>query len=126
MGPGVAIETESFAGRARDLSCSSAIRWQVAASERATFALLAGAGGHFTTLQGTVAAGGASETQRFNLSLDAGALLDFKIVERLWLGVGTRTSYQTGYQRYLVNGQPVFETGPFAFEAGGRVGVVLF
>jgi hypothetical protein len=126
LGRGVAVENEEFVGRFRELDLSPMLRWQVLAGGRAASSLFAGMTGHFTMLDGSLASGASTTTQRFNVSFDVGARADFDPSRRVHLGIVVKASYLSAYQRYLVRDHSVFELWPVTAEVGGRIGVDLF
>jgi hypothetical protein len=126
MGPGVKVATSEFSGRFRDLGLGPSVRWQFLSNRWWIAAASAGPTGHFTALDGALlpAEIPVSPT-RFNVSLDAGARIDFRLSQGLRAGIGAKASYLPFYRRYLVNGSPILELWPLAAEAGVRVGVDL-
>lgn len=126
-GPGVSVEGGAYQGRYRELTVSWSGRWRFVRSDALTASLFVGAAGHASSLQGTLAEGADNvSVYRLNGSLAAGGLLDFSLGGGAYVGASLQASYLPAYQRYLVEGQPIFALWPVSAMLGGHCGVSLF
>ncbi|HKQ67775.1 MAG TPA: hypothetical protein VJT73_00475 [Polyangiaceae bacterium] len=126
-GPGVAIESNGYAGRYREFAVAASARWRFASTDWMSAALALGATGHFTELDGSLVELHAPiAVRRFNASVDLGARFNVKLASGVYVGLDADVSYLGMFQRYLVDGRPVFAMSPFATLVGGHVGVDLF
>jgi hypothetical protein len=126
VGPGVAVETAAFSGHFQDWAVPVALREWFPIGKVVTLQPLIGATIRVASLTGSLVPGeGRVEVHRVDMSFDAGAFVDVRLGPIISLGVGGRLSYPLRYQRYLVNGQPVFELRSTWEEIGGHVGVNL-
>jgi hypothetical protein len=125
-GEAVSIASASFAGSYRDLAFGSALHLRLLARERLAASLFAGGALHAALLSGSVT-GEAQQAvvKRYNLSVDAGAQLDLRLGAGVFIGLSGQVSYLPAYQRYLVQGAPVFAPWPLSVSAGGHGGVEL-
>jgi hypothetical protein len=125
--PGVTVATEGFSGQFRDIGVAPSLLWYITLSERLSVAFRVGGGGHATVLNGTVVpTGSAVAPERFNVTFDAGALLDFIPSRGVHLAVGATGSYLAVSRRYLVNGVSVLELWRTSGGLGTRIGFDLF
>jgi hypothetical protein len=127
VGPGVTVETATFSGRFQDWALPVFVRERFAIGKLFTLEPLIGATAHVTSLSGSLAAGEVRvQVRRVDVSFDAGAFVGVRLGAIIRLGVGGRLSYPLRYQRYLVDGRPVFELHSIWEEIGGHLGVNLF
>jgi hypothetical protein len=61
-----------------------------------------------------------------NASVDLRAVTDFRVSDRVYLGVAIGGTYFPRYRRYLVLGEPVFGVWPFSASLAAHCGVELF
>jgi hypothetical protein len=126
-GPGVRMENDSYSGRYREIALGWSLRWRFANTDWVAAELLLGSTAHFTALDGAARAGGPPvDIHRFNASVDGGALVELKPTAGVYLGISAQAGYLLAYQRYLVEGNPVFALSPIGAVFGGHFGVDLF
>jgi len=125
-GTGVALETPELSGRYGDwaLGLGAEWRWFSAGALSSTFGL--GAGLRAATLDGTLSDGSPIAITRYNTSLDASFRLKVRVTGGLFVGFELSSCFFVSYQRFLVDGQPVFAPFRLSPSAGVSLGVALF
>jgi hypothetical protein len=125
-GPGLDIDEDGFRGRYRELVASGGVRFRWLNEPDISAALSLGGGVHWVKLEGTLVDSELERTvHRVNASIDADANIDVHF-DRFYLGALLGVACSPGYQRYLVEGEPVFSPWPFVVGLGGYGGVELF
>jgi hypothetical protein len=126
-GAAVSIQTPRLNGSFRELSLGPSLELKVASGPLLVAQVLVGASLHASTLDGTLVRDGArAEVQRYNVALDAGASLDFRLTRGVLIGLQLGAAYLLGYQRYLVEGQAVFSPSRLVPSGGAHVGFELY
>jgi hypothetical protein len=75
-------------------------------------------------LKGTLAIDGVGVVdRRYNLSVQTGGQLGLRLSDRVTLGLTAEAAALLGYQRYLVEGTPVFAPWRVSPAAGGHLAV---
>ena len=125
-GSGLNIDEDDFRGSYRELVGSGAVRFRWLHEPDISAALSLGGGVHWVKLEGRLVESDLERTvNRVNGSIDADASVDVHF-GRLYLGALLSAAYSPTYQRYLVEGVPVFSPWPFVVGLGGYGGVELF
>ncbi len=125
--PGVQLVSPGFRGRYRELGFGGYGHLRFVSAGAVSGSSFAGVATHLALLDGQVAGDSApTAVKRYNVSVDAGLQLDFALVGGLFCGVSGQGSYFPAYQRYLVDGAPVFAPWQLVPSVGGHVGVSLF
>jgi hypothetical protein len=125
-GPGLDIDDERFQGRYRELVAGGAIRFRWLHEADISAALALGGAVHWVKLEGTLVESSLERTvNRVNGSVDLEANVDVHSGV-FYLGALLGVAYSPAYQRYLVEGEPVFSPWPFVVGLGGYLGVELF
>lgn len=125
-GPGLSIDEDGFRGRYRELVASGGVRFRWLHEPDISAALSLGGGVHWVRLEGTLVESDLERTvNRVKGSVDADASIDVHF-GRFYLGALLGVAYSPTYQRYLVEGEPVFSPWPFVVGLGGYGGVELF
>jgi hypothetical protein len=125
-GPGVEIEGPSFRGRLVDAATHVHGRLRHDVARRLRLSAAAGAGAHFTVLDGSLVSDAQpADALRVVPSIEIELGGDF--LASSWLRVGVRGGlcWLLRPQRYLVHGEPVLELARVAFEAGLSAAVML-
>jgi hypothetical protein len=126
-GDGVAVSTPSFVGRYRDLSFGPGLHLRLLSRKILAASVFVGGALHAALLDGTVVPDATdAAVKRYNLSVDGGAQLDFRLGAGFYVGLAAQAAYLPAYQRYLVDGAPVFSPWRLTASAGGHCGVELF
>ncbi len=121
------VRADGFRGHYREQSLASELRLRFADQRLLAASAWLGAALHVAALEGALTADSAAiEVHRVNASFDAGLRVDLKLRGAAYLGLDAQAGYLAGYQRYLVDGAPVFSLWPVALAAGGHCGVALF
>lgn len=124
--PALNIEGATFAGRFRELSLGPTLEVRLLDTARISISGLLGAGVQASLLDGTLAKDGARvEATRYHVRVDVGGQLDFRLGGGPFLGLHAQAAYFIGYDRYLVDGQPVFAPWRVVPSSGAHFGVEL-
>ena len=126
-GPGFQVDDPDYDGRYRELVVGGKARIRLVDLPVFSTILALGGAAHWSRLDGTLSGGlGDSDVKRVNASVDAEALVNFHVSQRLYLGVGIGAAYFATYRRYLVRGKPVLAPWPLSPSLAGYCGVELF
>jgi hypothetical protein len=126
MGTGVEIAAQSLHGRLFDATTVAAGRMRYAPLYWLQLSAAAGAGVHFTVLQGRLAIDGhQAHALRVVPSLDLELWTDWLVSSWFRIGLRGGLSWLLRPQRYLVRAEPVLELSRAAFEAGLTAGLTL-
>jgi hypothetical protein len=126
-GEGVKVSTPSFVGRYRDLAFGPALHLRLLSRSVTAASVFVGGAVHAALLDGTVVPDATEAVvKRYNVSVDAGGQLDFRLGGGIYLGVAAQAAFLPAYQRYLVDTAPVFSPWRLSASAGGHCGVELF
>jgi hypothetical protein len=126
-GPGLQVDAAAFRGRYRELTLGGSARVGLWRGSVVSTSVAAGGSARWTTLEGTLTSNArAAQAQRLNASVDLRAVTDFRVSDRVYLGVAIGGAYLPRYRRYLVLGEPVFGAWPFSASLAAHCGVELF
>jgi hypothetical protein len=128
-GPGVQIDDSSYRGRYREFAAGAKARARVLDFKRLSVIVSLGAAARWATLEGTANASAgpsASSVKRLNASIDLQTSLNLRLTKSTYLGASLAASYLPAYQRYLVEGRPIFSPWPVTASLTGYCGVDLF
>jgi hypothetical protein len=126
-GDGVKVSTPGFVGRYRDLAFGPALHLRLLSRRVIAASVFVGGALHAALLDGVVVPDATdAAVKRYNLSVDAGGQLDFRLGAGVYVGASAQAAYLPAYQRYLVEGTPVFSPWRLTASAGGHCGVELF
>lgn len=128
-GSGLRIDDPDYRGRYRELVAGARVRARLLDFRRLSALVSLGGAAHWATLQGTLserAGGSTSAANRLNGSVDIQTLLTLHVTQGVYLGASLGAAYLPAYQRYLVDGRPVFSPWPLTASLAGYCGVELF
>jgi hypothetical protein len=126
-GPGIAIDSATYEGHYREFVTGGEIRLRLVDLPRFSTVLTLGGAAHFSSLEGTLIADSIDqEVSRENGSFDFDVRVNFFVTRRLYFGASIGAAYFPTYQRYLVNGSPVFAPWPVSPNLTVYAGVELF
>lgn len=120
------ISAAELAGRYRDLTLGAGGEWRWLDADWLSSVLGLGVALRQATLDATLADRSPISVVRYNLSVDAGFRLDVRVAGPLFVGFGARAAFFARYQRFLVDGRPVFAPLRLSPSAGVSLGVALF
>ncbi len=125
-GPGISIDEAGFRGHYRELVAGGSARFRWLRDQDVSAAISFGGSVHWTKLEGTLVESALERSvSRVKGSLDAEA--NFSVhFGRFYLGALLGVAYSPTYQRYFVEGEPVFSPWPFVVGLGGYGGAELF
>jgi hypothetical protein len=127
FGPSFSIEDRSYRGSYRELVTRARASFRLIHVPRASLHVSFGGALHFGMLEGTLVASSTERSEsRVNPSLDAGTSLNLYVSRETYLGASLGIAYLPAYQRYLVEGRPIFSSSPLALGLGGHFGVEIF
>lgn len=121
LGTGLAVDAAGFAGRLSDVAASGAARFRLR-SGRWSLLPAVGATLHVVSLQGSTSLEGPVGRSRVNPSLDAGVRLERALGRALEIGVAAGGAYVLRQQRYLLAGEPLWQTAAYLLQADLFVG----
>jgi len=122
LGSVVPLKSELFNGDFHELAFGPTGGLRVTVSTRLLTQAFVGATLHAVELGGARKSDGRRvEMMRYDVSLDGGAQLQFRLAKGTLIGLQLGVAYFLGYQRYLVEGQPVFS--PLRLQPSGGVHV---
>ncbi len=125
-GPGLSIDEAGFRGRYREIVAGGGARFRWLHEPDVSAAVALGGAVHWARLEGTLVESSLERTvNRVNASLDVEANVDVHF-GRFYVGALLGAAYTPTYQRYLVEGAPVFSPWPVVVSLGGYGGVELF
>lgn len=125
-GPELGIADRSFRGRFRELSFGPTAELRLFATPRIGASVFAAGAAHASFLDGTLSRDGRHvEAKRYTVSVDAGAHVDVAIGGGLFVGINAQAAYFAKYQRYLVEGRPVFAPWRMIPAAGAHLALEL-
>jgi hypothetical protein len=120
-GPGLSVDTPSFAGRWEELTLAPSLRLRVPLASTLALEPRAGAGLHATRIDGVATGFGPASRGRFDASADVGCALDVAIGRASRVGVELEGGWMFRYQRYLVADAAVFALRPLSGTVGLRL-----
>jgi hypothetical protein len=127
FGPGLRVENELFQGHYQEIVLGGKAQFRFVHEPSVSAAVALGGALHFVRLQGEVVESSLERSvSRLNPSLDAELSVNVPIGSAAYLGASAEVGYLPTYQRYLVEGTPVFSPWPVAFGFGGQFGIELF
>jgi hypothetical protein len=126
-GPGLRVDDELYQGHYREVVLGAKARFRLVHEPSVSADLALGGALHFARLEGELAESSLERNvSRLNPSLDAEASASVPIGSAAYFGASTGVGYLPTYQRYLVEGTPVFSPWPVTFGFGGYFGIGLF
>lgn len=128
-GPGVPIDDPNYRGRYREFVAGAKARVRVLDFRRISAIVSLGGAAHWATLEGTLgtsAGMSSSSVSRLNASLDLQTSLSLRVTRGAYLGASLGAAYVPAYQRYLVEGRPIFSPWPLTANFSAYFGVELF
>lgn len=126
-GSGVLIQSAAFSGRYRDQSFGPVAELRLLHSPRIAASLFAGGALHAASLSGSLLRDGApADVVRYDPGVTAGGALALRLTRSFSIGVEAQVSGLLGYQRYLVDGEPVLSPYRVSPAVGGHLGLNLF
>jgi hypothetical protein len=126
-GPGLGIDDALYRGTYREFIAGVRGRYRIIHLPTLWTALSLGGAVHWTRLSGTLVDSAIDRSvNRLKLSLDAEASMNVVVGGGAYIGASAGASYFPAYERYLVEGTPVFSRWPLAASLGGYCGVELF
>jgi hypothetical protein len=127
FGPGLRIEDELYRGHYREIVLGGKARFRFVHEPGVSADMALGGALHFARLQGEVVESSLERSvTRLNPSLDAELSASIPIGSAAYVGASAEVGYLPAYQRYLVEGTPVFSPWPVTFGFGGHFGIELF
>lgn len=127
FGPGLRVENELYQGRYRDIAVGGKARFRFVHEPSVSAAVALGGAAHFVRLQGEIVESSLERSvNRVNPSIDAELSASVPIGSAAYLGLSAGGGLFPTYQRYLVEGAPVFSPWPVTFDFGGHFGIELF
>jgi hypothetical protein len=127
FGPGLRVDDELYQGHYREIVLGGKAHFRFVHEPGVSAALALGGALHFVRLQGEVVESSLERSvNRLNPSLDAELSASVPIGSSAYLGASAEVGYLPTYQRYLVEGTPVFSPWPVTFGFGGHFGIELF
>jgi len=124
--PGLTVEDPRFSGHFRELCFGPSAEFRLLSWRRIGASAFVSAAAHASFLDGTLSRDGARvEAKRYTVTLDVGARIDVAMGGGLFVGLAAQAAYYTRYQRYLVEGQPVFAPWRVMPAAGAHLGLEL-
>lgn len=124
-GLGSPVRNVDFDARYREFVAGASARFAPVELPRFRTVLSLGGSAHWAVLEGNVA-GRVTESSRVNGAVHLGVAGDFFVSKRAYLGLEAGARYFPRYQRYLVDGAPVFSPFPITAIAMAHVGFELF
>lgn len=126
-GPGLGISGADYEGRYREFVLGAKARFRLIHTPSFSTSLALGTAGHWSMLDGTLSADSRQvHTSRLNGSLDLETSVNFKVSDSVYLGASLGGAYFLRYQRYLVDGDPVFSPRLWTANLAGYCGVEIF
>jgi hypothetical protein len=126
-GPGLAVNQANFEGRYREFVAGAKTRFRVIHMPEFSALLLLGTSGHWSMLDGTLGVNSRKvDSNRLNGSIDVETAVNFKVSDSVYLGASIGGTYFLRYQRYLVDGDPVFSPRPWTVNFRGHCGFEIF
>ncbi|MEP7049443.1 MAG: hypothetical protein ABJB12_03780 [Pseudomonadota bacterium] len=125
-GSGVSVSTPDLEGRYRDLTVGLGGEWRWLDTGLVSSAVGLGAGLRAATLDGTLSDSGDISVVRYNPNVDAAFRLDVRVAAPFFVGLDVSSCFLVRYQRFLVDGRPVFAPFRLSPSAGVSLGVALF
>ena len=126
LGSVVPLRGEVFNGDFHELAFGPTAGLALSVSPRLLTQVFAGGTLHAAELGGARTSDGRRvEVMRYNVTVDGGAQLDFRLAQGTLIGLQLGVAYFLGYQRYLVEGEPVFSPLRLLPSGGAHVGFEL-
>lgn len=123
-GTGVAIDAPPFFGRYREVSFGPLAELRVLTGEDVSASMFLAGALQMAMLKGTLAIDGAGVVdRRYNLSVHAGGQIGLRLSDRVTFGLTAEAAALLRYQRYLVEGTPVFAPWRVSPAAGGHLAI---
>jgi hypothetical protein len=124
--PWLSIEDARFSGRFRELAFGPAAEFRLLASRHVEASVFVSGAAHASFLDGTLSRDGAHvEATRYRVSIDTGAQIELAVGGGVFAGVGANVAYFPKYQRYLVEGRPIFSPWRLIPGAGAHLALQL-
>lgn len=124
--PWLTIDDPRFAGRFRELSFGPTAELRLLASRHVAASVFVSGAAHASFLDGTLTRDGAHvQATRYTASLDAGAQIELPLGGGVFAGVGAQATYFPKFQRYLVEGRPIFSPWRLIPASGAHLALQL-
>jgi hypothetical protein len=124
FGSAVAVEAESLRGRFHEAALGPSLELRLATSAAVAAQAFVGGTLHVATLEGVLTRDSVpTEVNRYNVALDVGGRLHFRIARGTLIGLQLGAAYFLGYQRFMVEGTPAFAPWRLLPSGGAHVGV---
>lgn len=125
-GSGVDVSAPEIEGQYRDLTLGLGGEWRWLNAGAVSSALGLGAALRGATLDATLSDSSHVSVARYNLGVEATFGLSVRVVGPLFVGIQASSIFFARYQRYFVEGEPVFAPFRLSPSAGVSLGVALF
>lgn len=126
-GPGLTVTDTSFSGRYREIVAGGKAHFRFLRGAWSSAQVSLGGAAHWSTLDGTLVAGSLGRhVTRLTGSLDVETSVNIDVGSGTYVGASLGAAYFPTYQRYLVEGRPVFSPWPLTTTLAGYWGVELF
>lgn len=124
FGSAVAVDAEGLRGRFHEAAWGPSLELRLATARAVSVQAFVGGTLHVATLEGVLARENvATEVTRYNVAVDVGGRIHFRITRGTLIGLQLGTAYFVGYQRFMVEGTPAFAPWRLVPSGGAHVGV---
>ena len=112
-GTGLRVDSDRLSGKVTSSEVGVSLRARLPFAAKLSVEPRVGASVHVVSLRGVLPATLASvDVTRVDTSIDAGALVAWRVATYLEIGASGIASYYARYQRFLVDAQPIFALSP--------------
>jgi hypothetical protein len=124
FGSAVSVEAESLRGRFHEVAFGPSLELRLASSSAVAAQAFVGGTLHVATLESVLTRESiTNEVSRYNVALDAGGRIHFRIARGALIGLQLGAAYFLGYQRFMVEGTTAFAPWRLVPSGGAHVGV---